>query len=60
MPFVFSGMLFRYNIIFGKMIYTGATIVLKRKFSASNFANDCFKHKCTVSFFMYLIVFHWY
>ena len=39
------------NIVFGSMIVRGTTMVLRRKFSASNFANDCFKHKCTVSCF---------
>ena len=33
----------------GQMIYHGATIVLRRKFSASRFWGDCIKYKCTVS-----------
>ena len=40
-------------ITFGSMIVHGTTMVLRRKFSASNFANDCFKHKCTVSCFVF-------
>ena len=33
----------------GQMIYTGATLVIRKKFSASNFWQDCIKYKCTVS-----------
>ena len=33
----------------GQVFHTGATIVLRRKFSASNFWSDCVKYKCTVS-----------
>ena len=33
----------------GMFFYTGATLVMRRKFSASQFWNDCVKHKCTVS-----------
>ena len=33
----------------GQMIYAGATLVVRRKFSASNFWLDCIKYKCTVS-----------
>ena len=33
----------------GQMFSSGATIVLKKKFSATNFFADCIKHKCTVS-----------
>eukprot|EP00512_Aurantiochytrium_limacinum_P006363 CAMPEP_0171521432 /NCGR_PEP_ID=MMETSP0959-20130129/7118_1 /TAXON_ID=87120 /ORGANISM="Aurantiochytrium limacinum, Strain ATCCMYA-1381" /LENGTH=629 /DNA_ID=CAMNT_0012061311 /DNA_START=71 /DNA_END=1960 /DNA_ORIENTATION=+ len=32
----------------GIMLYTGATVVIKRKFSASDFWTDCIKYKCTV------------
>ena len=35
----------------GQMFLNGATLVLRKKFSASNFSNDCFNHKCTVSNF---------
>ena len=33
----------------GQMIVNGCTIVIRRKFSASNFWPDCIKYKCTVS-----------
>ena len=33
----------------GQMMYTGATLVIRKKFSASNFWQDCIKYKCTVS-----------
>lgn len=33
----------------GQMIFNGSTIVLRRKFSATNFWTDCIKEKCTVS-----------
>ncbi len=33
----------------GPMIYTGATLVIRRKFSAKNFWTDCAKYNCTVS-----------
>ena len=33
----------------GQMIVNGCTIVLRRKFSASNFWSDCIKYQCTVS-----------
>ena len=33
----------------GQMLFGGSTIVLRRKFSASNFWDDCIKYKCTVS-----------
>ena len=34
----------------GQMITHGCTIALRKKFSASNFWNDCIKYQCTVSF----------
>ena len=33
----------------GQMVINGTTMVLRKKFSASNFSSDCFKYKCTVS-----------
>ena len=33
----------------GQMLFRGCTVVLRRKFSASNFWPDCIKYKCTVS-----------
>ena len=33
----------------GQMILGGSTIALRRKFSASQFWNDCIKFRCTVS-----------
>jgi solute carrier family 27 fatty acid transporter 1/4 len=33
----------------GQMMFTGATLVIRKKFSASNFWQDCIKYKCTVS-----------
>ena len=33
----------------GQMITLGSTIALRKKFSASNFWNDCIKYQCTVS-----------
>lgn len=35
----------------GQMMFTGATLVIRKKFSASNFWLDCIKYKCTVSGF---------
>lgn len=32
----------------GQMLLYGSTLVLRKKFSASNFFIDCVKHKCTV------------
>ena len=36
----------------GQMIVEGCTLVLRRKFSASQFWSDCVKYKCTVSWYM--------
>ena len=33
----------------GQMYIHGCTIVLRKRFSASNFWNDCIQYKCTVS-----------
>ena len=33
----------------GQMINQGSTVALRKKFSASNFWNDCIKYQCTVS-----------
>ena len=33
----------------GQMLFWGCTIALRTKFSASQFWNDCIKHKATVS-----------
>ena len=33
----------------GQMVLYGNALALRRKFSASNFWNDCIKYKCTVS-----------
>jgi len=32
----------------GQMIFTGATLAIRSKFSASNFWTDCIKYQCTV------------
>ena len=32
----------------GQMLLYGNALALRRKFSASNFWNDCIKYKCTV------------
>ncbi len=32
----------------GQMLFVGASFVIRRKFSASNFWTDCIKYKCTV------------
>jgi hypothetical protein len=32
----------------GMMMYTGATLVLRRKFSATSFVADLREHNCTV------------
>jgi len=32
----------------GQMINQGSTVALRKKFSASNFWNDCIKYQCTV------------
>ena len=37
----------------GQMLFTGATLVIRKKFSASNFWLDCIKYKCTVSYIEY-------
>ena len=37
----------------GQMLFTGATLVIRKKFSASNFWLDCIKYKCTVSVAFY-------
>ena len=39
------------SIAAGQMLVNGTTLVLRKKFSASNFSDDCFNHKCTVSNF---------
>ena len=33
----------------GQMIFSGATLAIRDKFSASNFWTDCIKYQCTVS-----------
>ena len=38
-------------LVVGTMLLRGCTLVLKRKFSATNFWTDCRKHSCTVSVF---------
>ncbi|XP_019854268.1 PREDICTED: long-chain fatty acid transport protein 4-like [Amphimedon queenslandica] len=48
-------------MVAGQMILFGSTLALRRKFSASNFWNDCIKYKCTViqyigEFCRYLLV----
>ena len=40
----------------GQMLFWGSTLVLRRKFSASNFFVDCVKHKCTVSHRFYQLL----
>lgn len=39
----------------GQMLFTGATLVIRKKFSASNFWQDCIKYKCTVSYIIICI-----
>ena len=39
----------------GQMFYQGTTLVIRKKFSASNFWPDCIKYKCTVSRFSVVI-----
>ena len=34
----------------GQTLFYGSTLVIRDKFSASNFWTDCIKYKCTVSF----------
>jgi hypothetical protein len=36
-------------ICIGIALFHGCTVVMKRKFSASNFWKDCIRHNCTVS-----------
>lgn len=36
----------------GSAVLCGATVVLKKKFSASNFWKDCIKHNCTLFFYI--------
>jgi len=36
----------------GQMITLGCTVALRKKFSASNFWNDCIKYQCTVSWLL--------
>ena len=33
----------------GQMLISGATLVIRKTFSASHFWTDCIEHKCTVS-----------
>ena len=33
----------------GQLLLTGSTVALRRKFSASQYWNDCIKYRCTVS-----------
>mgnify|MGYP005984452177 CR=1 FL=1 len=42
----------------GQSVVRGISVVIRRKFSASNFWNDCAKYKCTVSFFYFFDVFN--
>lgn len=32
----------------GQMLLRGLTVVIRRKFSATNFFNDCIQYNCTV------------
>ena len=36
-------------IAIGQMVINGCTVALRKKFSASNFWNDCIMYHCTVS-----------
>ena len=36
-------------IAIGQMVINGCTVALRKRFSASNFWNDCIKYQCTVS-----------
>ena len=38
----------------GMALVSGATVVLRKKFSASNFWKDCIEYKCTVSLILLL------
>ncbi len=38
----------------GQCLIHGITVVVKKKFSASRFWEDCIKHNCTVSHFITL------
>ena len=39
----------------GQMLLWGSTLVMRKKFSASNFFIDCVKYKCTVSSCYYTV-----
>lgn len=39
----------------GQMLLRGATVTLKKKFSASNFWPDCIKYNCTVSLYIFVL-----
>lgn len=38
----------------GQVMLSGAVLVIRRKFSASQFWSDCVKYNCTVSFARFL------
>ena len=42
----------------GQMLFGGATLVLRKKFSASNFWRECVRHQCTVSLASFHPAFH--
>lgn len=39
----------------GHCLLNGCTLVIRRKFSASRFWDDCYKYNCTVSIQLYLL-----
>ena len=39
----------------GQAFLRGTTVVIKKKFSASRFWDDCVQHKCTVSIVILLL-----
>jgi solute carrier family 27 fatty acid transporter 1/4 len=42
----------------GQLLLNGSTLVVRRKFSASQFWNDCIKYRCTVSYHFYFVAVH--
>lgn len=54
---VFVRRLFSGNIIgVGQCLLNGLTVVVKKKFSASRFWDDCIKYNCTVSHQVYQVL----
>lgn len=36
----------------GQMLFSGCTVAIRKKFSASNFWSDCIKYQCTICFYI--------